>query len=351
MFYRGLFRFSWLFWCFLNLFSALLNHLLDLLRDSFSVFVNFLEASPRSERLWCQFEFSAFLKKRAEEQVVVIRPTFLGPCSCVLFIGISILTAPATTLPRGDARIPYWSILLVGLISGYCILAALRGYFRMVEALKEKMRSFSFDGSRSACCDLDHVLDGRRILCDRQIAKECVSIWFGNVEAFEDYVRSKVMENLVMQLETRVFTRSWSLSVTIPFMWTTFDLCATWLFAGEYLHALSRFGVGLVMWFLCGPIFADCFIFLAQTFSGKPPKLAYEILKNMAVLLLAMLPLGAMAASVFFFHTSPWGGPMQRLGVFGAIWSLLGLTHSIAKEMFSRNRASMNGSRGHRHAL
>lgn len=31
---------------------------------------------------------------------------------------------------------------------------------------------------RCACCDLDHTMDGANLLCDREIVKECVSIWF-----------------------------------------------------------------------------------------------------------------------------------------------------------------------------
>ena len=43
--------------------------------------------STWSERLWCQYEFSAFWSNRTEEQVLVILPTFLGPCSCIFFTG------------------------------------------------------------------------------------------------------------------------------------------------------------------------------------------------------------------------------------------------------------------------
>ena len=63
--------------------------------------------STWSDRLWCQFEFSAFLKKRSDEQVLVIRPTFLGPCSCVVFIGISFLTSPSTTWPSEVRYLPF----------------------------------------------------------------------------------------------------------------------------------------------------------------------------------------------------------------------------------------------------
>ena len=121
--------------------------------------------STWSERLWCQYEFSAFLNNRTEEQVLVILPTFLGPCSCIFFTGTFSIFMLLTVWPAHDDALT----LLVGfqiflLICGCFVVAALRSYFRMVQELKEKMCSFSFDHSRSACCDVDHTVDGCRIM-------------------------------------------------------------------------------------------------------------------------------------------------------------------------------------------
>ena len=55
-----------------------------------------------------------------------------------------------------------------------------------------------------------HVFGGARVRCDREILKDCVSIWFGQREAFEDYVRLRVAEEMSAGLEHLVFTRSWS---------------------------------------------------------------------------------------------------------------------------------------------
>ena len=56
-----------------------------------------------SERLWCVFELAAFLKsKAASEQVLLIRPTFFGPCSIVFFIGVFVVMLPVTTVPAPD---------------------------------------------------------------------------------------------------------------------------------------------------------------------------------------------------------------------------------------------------------
>ena len=48
-----------------------------------------------SDRLWCVFELAAFLRSKvASEQVLLIRPTVLGPCSIALFIAAFVVMLP-----------------------------------------------------------------------------------------------------------------------------------------------------------------------------------------------------------------------------------------------------------------
>ena len=291
--------------------------------------------STWSERLWCQFELAAFLTKKTDKQVLVIRPTLLGPCSCLLFIAASLLTVPRTCLPTGVA---FLGMMIFGLVCCYSSVAALRGYFRTLETLKGKMRNFSFEQGKSACCDMDHTHDGYQIMCDRLIVKECVSIWFGDQESFEDYVRSKVAENLTPQLENAVFTRWWSLAVTVPLLWSTFDLCATWIAVDEYEKAMARFLADFVIWFLCGPMAADYWIHLGQRFSQKPSSTACEIMKSLVVLLLAMIPLIAINCTALLWQTFPWGSEIERAGAFAGFWCFMAVGHLLLKEIVSRKR-------------
>ena len=91
------------------------------------------------DRLWCVFELAAFLKsKDANEQVLLIRPTFLGPCSIVLFVGVFIGVLPLTITPI-LASAPFLHVfgsLLFLAIAGYFIAAAFRAYFRSVETFE-----------------------------------------------------------------------------------------------------------------------------------------------------------------------------------------------------------------------
>ena len=97
--------------------------------------------------------------------------------------------------------------------SGPCSLPQRRAW-GPAGTLKRKLRHLSVDETKCACCDHGHVIDGHKVMCDRQIVKECVCIWFGSEEAFEELIRSEVLDALSAGLQNGVFTRSWSLCVT-----------------------------------------------------------------------------------------------------------------------------------------
>ncbi|CAK9106543.1 unnamed protein product [Durusdinium trenchii] len=133
-----------------------------------------------SDRLWCVFELAAFLKSKvASEQVLLIRPTVLGPCSISLFIAMFVVMLPVTTVPAVGERLvtaPLSGAFLFLFIVAYFISASFRQYFRSIEALKEKLRNISFDNTRCSCCDLGHVDGGRSLMCDRRIVIKCVDL-------------------------------------------------------------------------------------------------------------------------------------------------------------------------------
>ena len=203
------------------------------------------------------------------------------------------------------------------------------------------MTSFSVDRSRSFCCDAGHIEAGKKLLCDRRIVKKCVSIWFGSEEAFEDCIRSEVVEKVVTRLQHQVFTRAWSLSVTVPLLWGFCDLSASW-FAFSRLNpdkpylqreALATLIEGFVLWFLCCPIFVDYTLFLTRRYCQKAAGRA-EILKNLAVLLLLLLGFSAIAGT-FVLSSSLGLWPLPRAGIFGGFWCLLALFHLALKSRCS----------------
>ena len=300
--------------------------------------------STWSERLWCQYEFSAFLSNRTEEQVLVILPTFLGPCSCIFFTGTLTIFMLLTGWPaRDDTLTVLVGFQIFRIICGYFMVAALRSYFRMVQELKRKMCSFSFDHSRSACCDKDHTVDGRRTICDREIVKECVSIWFGDQGSFEDYVRTKVTDNLAAELD-EVFSRSWSLSVTIPMFWAYLDWSAGFMATGKDENAMSILLEGFAFWFLGGPILVDLVTYLTQRFSRKSTfGLVGEIMKNLGLSLLAMLHFGLVFGSMILSRNLPLESELQRAGVFLVFWLFIAVCHFLMKRIVSRHKRGLIG--------
>ena len=149
------------------------------------------------------------------------RPVFLGPISIGVFSTI-VLAMPAATVPIESLKlsfVPMGAVLLLGMVAIYPAVSIVRNYFRDLDVMKQQLLSISFDTTRSACCDQDHVDPmGQTLLCDRRIVKECVDIWFGSQQAFEDTVRSEVLNILEHELSERVFSTAWALGVTSPVM-------------------------------------------------------------------------------------------------------------------------------------
>ena len=129
---------------------------------------------------------------------------------------------------------------------------------------------------------------------DFPTSQECVCIWFGSTEGFEDCIRSEVLEVVTSRLQDQVFTRQWILAVHIPILWAFFDFVASYALMGEYEEALPLIIEGLVIWFCCSPIFVDCITSLACRYSQKATSTCWEILTNISLVLL-----GSALFSVF----------------------------------------------------
>ena len=293
-----------------------------------------------TERLWCVFELAAFLKSKETSKgaLLIIRPTFLGPSSIFLFISVFLVMVPAETVPNANSSmgdyvvlIPLLGVFLMVFVMGYLIAAAFRAYYRSIETLKEKLSKISFKNTRCACCDLGHVEGGVRLMCDRQIVKECVSIWFGSEEAFEDYVRSDVFDALLAGLHDQIFTRQWSLSVSIPILWAFLDFVVSHAFCCDTIGVIALSIDGLVLWFLCAPIFMDVTSFFACRYCERGTSTICEVLENLKVQLAGVLCFGAMAGTWFLCQARQVQERLIASAAFGGVWSTLALCHLLYK--------------------
>ncbi|CAK9072165.1 unnamed protein product [Durusdinium trenchii] len=255
--------------------------------------------SSWSDRLWCLFELSAFLKSKAdsEHSRLLVTPTFMGPCVVATFLGMFLAVVPLTTFPL-DASflIPMVFVCVFGAFGALCCAHAFRSYFQSVDDLKEKLQSVNLERTRSICCDLNHEGD---MTCDREIVKDCITIWFGSQEAFEDCVRSEVLETLTSELEQSVFTRPWRIAASVPFLWACMDLAAMNAKTQHWLIAINWLLSGLTMCLLACPLNIENLANLAHRFRTRQPTAAREALMDVLVLLLA-LPLFLCGTALTF---------------------------------------------------
>lgn len=138
---------------------------------------------------------------------------------------------PITTVPVHSVTagfIPAAVVLVLLLTVGYAAVGILRNYFRDLDIMKQQLLSISFDSTRSACCDQNHRNPAGEFLpCDRKIVKECVNIWFGSQQAFEDTVRLEFLETLNHDLVEKALGTPWVLGITAPVMLAFMDLAAS----------------------------------------------------------------------------------------------------------------------------
>ena len=278
-----------------------------------------------TERLWCLFELAAFLKSKkvaSGKQALIVRPIFFGPISIAIFVFCCAVCIPLTTAPLSDPTFGLvFSIgpaLLVGFVVAYPTVLTLRNYFQNLDIMKQQLLKISFDATKSACCDQNHQSpSGQPILCDRKVVKECVNIWFGSQEAFEQHVRSEVLEMLTLSLQERVFTMTWVLAVTSPFMWTFMDLSASFLRHPEtrlWAHpSVILLIEGLIFWLLGFPSAKDLLLMFCRVARAKHQNLYLEILKNLLVIFACAFILAILFA---FFVASRLAGDFRTL-----VWS------------------------------
>ena len=303
-----------------------------------------------AERLWCLFELAAFLKsKQIQKKILIVRPTFLGPISIGVFVdhfgwcGAHHNRTSGHTTNRDRAHLSC-SPTVVGWVVAFPAVTTLRNYFRDLDVMKQQLQSISFDATRSACCDQDHVsASGTILLCDRKIVKECVKIWFGSQQAFEDTVRSEVLDILKHDLTDNVFSIAWIIGVTSPIMLAFMDLSITfaqvkhlkdhvmehmtWPF---WQHpAVALFLEGLVLWLLVIPSLKDPWILCCRIMRGKPNSRCLEAIKNAFTLALLVCP---PCIITFCYGLTRFMFPddaMYRAGAFVASMIFLSLGHCL----------------------
>eukprot|EP00438_Fugacium_kawagutii_P005387 Skav219703 [mRNA] locus=scaffold5486:37341:39002:+ [translate_table: standard] len=295
-----------------------------------------------SDRLWCLFELAAFLKckKTDKEKVLIVRPTFVGPCSIAVFLTVCAAMLGLTTLPMPLGKglvvlIPLLGLLIFGSLGGFFAVMAFRAYFHSVQLLEEKLLSKSFDSVRSSCCDMGHVgANGRPIVCDREVVEQCVTMWFGSIQAFEESIRSELLDVVTTELRQGVFTKGWALQVSTPILWALMDIAASQFSFGEWENAVENSVLGLLLWLICAPMLVDALILLTRRFcntaTGCGGPIFSDSLLKLAVMLVMILICGLMCAIYLTvrvcFNSST--GLIRAIAASGAFFSLYAVANA-----------------------
>lgn len=185
------------------------------------------------------FELAAFVRSKSRsEQKLVLQPTFIGPACLATFVTAFAIAAPITFLPswnRNRIAIVYGALILLGSVAGYVAILTLRKYFRSIGMLAKKLSSISFESTQCYCCDMDHKLDGKTILCDREVVQACVVAWFGSQMAFEACIKTELLETVMFDLQHGALTKRGTLaapwnrlvncSISLDIQGTTANIC------------------------------------------------------------------------------------------------------------------------------
>lgn len=125
---------------------------------------------------------------------------------------------------------------LLGLMPFRCSCFVCGSFGKPMQA-SARLFNFSLEEVQCYCCQRNHVdPSGNRIqICDRQVLLQCIGIWFGTLEAFEQSVQAEVLPCLLKELSSHFFTYRHCVTATIPLLWSYLDLAAA------ILHYLDQY--------------------------------------------------------------------------------------------------------------
>ena len=253
-----------------------------------------------SQRLWCLFEFAAFLKsKESTTKKLVIRPTIISGLSIAAFAVFSVMSLATATAAYDDFIISVSAAMIFGLCSGYPAVLLLRDYFRSLDVLKEQLLSMSFDQAKCSCCEMGHMSpNGLPLICDRKVVQECVAIWFGSEAAFIHCLQKEVLVSLEKDLSGRAFTAEWALGVTMSQIWLEMDWAASMARQKIWDQTAAFVINGIIFVFIYVPPMSKLMIQICRLHRHKANSKCREIGMNLLVVFLCAIP---VFISLLFF--------------------------------------------------
>lgn len=272
------------------------------------------------QRLWCIFEYAAFVKSHEDQNKLLlkIRPTFLGPCTLAIAFGSMVVMITELVI---HTFFDYRGLLAfagVGVVGFFFGTAAFQNYYDSVRQLHGQLTNFKLDEAKCTCCEIGHE-DEEEPQCDRQVVTECVHRWFGSVESFEKVVRTTVSDGLTSQLGQYSFPYRWLLGATMPILWAQLDMVAARFKAGDNHGGVVAFILALAMWLVAFPTVFVCWVCMASMLR----RTKYCILDFLLTLSATIITVGLAAGMHFYqlkcnhlFHDDHLSGVLLFFGTF-----------------------------------
>jgi len=210
-----------------------------------------------ARRLWCVFEMAAFVKTHEDSVIrnkLRVIPIDLGPVMAAFFL----VTCTTSTLYM---LVPPAFRLMVGVVfvlSFYPCARLLHRYSRSLNILHEDLQGFSVKSANCYCCSVGHRDPTSQMLlaCDRKIVEKCIVQWFGDLQAFEEFVRTDLLILFKKQLGQHGFQYRWAVLAMTPLMWWQAEtIGARWREGAEDEKLLLGLVTSSVVAWLCdGPV-------------------------------------------------------------------------------------------------
>jgi len=172
---------------------------------SISQELRILWSGPHFSRLWCVFELAAY-KKVNPEGMISFKPLFVEKIICWIILGGYFMNMLLLFYRSTDAKQALFStgayaIFLVGVIGAVWML---RANFRQKHQLILDLKQF----------DLEKVHCANAF--DRAFILKAIKKWYGSHEAFVQYVREDLQQELMKTLDVNSIPANYALLVLLP---------------------------------------------------------------------------------------------------------------------------------------
>ncbi|CAJ1388310.1 unnamed protein product [Effrenium voratum] len=219
------------------------------------------------ERLWCIFELATFLRSHPDAtKNLIILPIFFWPF-CVANFWVGFAVGLGNVVLPFNHPLSFVSGTLGMLLVVFVLEKLMHEFYCSLALLEERLRKFSLNDAKCACCDNDHKGPyGQEVRCDRHVLIQVMCLWFGSEAEIESHISTIVADALREKLLGKFPLPYWMMVMCqMPVLWAYMDIfaarardeqweeaaavvldCCSWFL--NLIPAISTFVTCLVRW-------------------------------------------------------------------------------------------------------